>query len=95
MGSADLSTIAFQLFPQAKKQVLLRIENLQDRMDAGAETKYINLLEYAKSLWQSANCPCEDSLTPPVPVITETTLTGMELIEDAAVMKEALKGKLV
>lgn len=31
----------------------------------------------------------------PVPVITETTMTGMELIEDAAVMKETLKGKLV
>jgi len=51
------------------------------------------LIEFSKDLWLSAN---QDNATgsSPEPVITEMTLTGMELVEDAAISKETLKGKL-
>lgn len=44
-------------------------------------------------MWLSAN-QGNGTVTAPEPVITETTLTGAELVEDAVVSKETLKGKL-
>ena len=91
-GNQDLKGIAMQIFPQGKQQVLIRLENLQDKFDTGsAETKYINMIEFSKDLWFSANPTLLQSnatISAPEPVITETTLTGVELLDDAAVFKE-------
>lgn len=93
-GNQDLNDVAIQVFPQGKQQVLLRVENLQDKFDsANTDVKYINLIEFSKDLWLSAN-QGNATASVPEPVITETTLTGVELVEDAAVSKESLKGKL-
>jgi len=51
------------------------------------------LIEFSKDLWLNANQDNAASASPE-PVITEMTLTGMELVEDAAISKETLKGKL-
>jgi len=56
-----------------------------------ADTKYINMIEFSKDLWLSANPTLLQSnatLTAPEPVIIETTLTGVEFLDDAAVSKE-------
>lgn len=93
-GNQDLSDIAIQVFPNGKQQVLLRVENLQDKFDVNnAEVKYIDLIEFSKDIWLQAN-QGNGTVTAPEPVITETTLTGAELVEDAVVSKETLKGKL-
>jgi len=49
------------------------------------------MIEFSKDLWLSANPTLLQSnatLTAPEPVITETTLTGVEFLDDAAVSKE-------
>lgn len=93
-GNQDLSDIAMQIFPHGRQQVLLRVENLQDKFDVNnAGVKYIDLVEFSKDLWLSANQGNANAKSPE-PVITEMTLTGMELVEDAAISKETLKGKL-
>lgn len=55
-GNQDLSDIAMQVFPYGRQQVLIRLENLQDKFDLNtAEAKYIDLIEFSKDLWLSAN----------------------------------------
>jgi len=49
------------------------------------------LIEFSKDLWLSANKGTASNQSPE-PVITEMTLTGIELVEDAAISKETLKG---
>jgi hypothetical protein len=51
------------------------------------------LIEFSKDLWLTANQGTASNQSPE-PIITEMTLTGMELVEDAAISKETLKGKL-
>lgn len=93
-GNQDLNDIAIQIFPHGRQQVLLRVENLQDKFDVNnAGVKYIDLVEFSRDLWLSANQGNANTKSPE-PVITEMTLTGMELVEDAAISKETLKGKL-
>lgn len=41
--------------PIGKNKVLLRIENLDDRLDKGFSTKIVNLDAVVNSLWQDAN----------------------------------------
>lgn len=88
------------MFPQGRQEVLVRFENLLDNYDGtNSETKYINLIEFAKDLWLSANTAQANSteasqMTAPEPIITETTLTGAEPIEQAAQHKQSLAGKL-
>jgi hypothetical protein len=102
-GSRDLGGVAVQVFPQGHQQVLVRFENLLDKFDAtNSDTKSINLVEFAKDLWLSANPASQGSSTDPngsqptapEPMITEMTLTGAEPIEQAAQLKQTLKGKL-
>lgn len=94
-----------QVFPQGRQEVLVRFENLLDKYDAtNSDTKFVNVVEFAKDLWLSANLASQanstDSnssaaqLSAPEPIITETTLTGAEPIEQAAQLKHSLTGKL-
>jgi len=99
-GTKDLPGVAVQVFPQGKQEVLVRFENLLDKYDTtNSETKYINLVEFAKDLWLQANpAPLQSnptdanttSLSSPEPTITETTLTGVQPIEDMAKRKQTL-----
>lgn len=102
-GSRDLGGVAVQVFPQGRQEVLVRFENLLDKYDAtNSDTKFVNLVEFAKDLWLSANSASQanstdsnaPSLTSPEPIITETTLTGAEPIEQAIQLKKNLSGKL-
>lgn len=102
-GSHDLGGVAVQVFPQGRQQVLARFENLLDKYDGtNSDTKFINLIEFAKDMWLSANpAPRANSTEPnstqptaPEPIITETTLAGAEPIEQAANFKQSLSGKL-
>ena len=83
--------------------MLVRFENLLDKYDAtNSDTKTVNLIEFAKDLWLSANSASQGSSTDsngsqptaPEPMITETTLAGAEPIEQAAQLKQTLQGKL-
>ena len=102
-GSRDLGGVAVQVFPQGRQEVLVRFENLLDKYDAtNSDTKLVNLVEFAKDLWLSANSASlanstDSNASPPTspePMITETTLTGAESIEKAAELKQSLSGKL-
>jgi hypothetical protein len=91
------------VFPQGRQEVLVRFENLLDKYDtANSDTKYVNLVEFAKDLWLSANLASQanstdsssSQLTSPEPIITETTLAGAVPIEQASQVKQSLAGKL-
>ena len=65
--------LKLQQFPEARNQVLIRLENLSDLFDATpAETPTFDVEAYATSLFKSAN----DGVAPATVTITERTLSN-------------------
>ena len=52
MFTKNFRGFTYQLFPLAKNKVLIRLENLLDKFDiTNSETKYFDLVTFAKELW--------------------------------------------
>jgi len=47
---------AIRIYPMAKNQIILRLENMADTFDdKGSKTHYINLQKYARDLYMDIN----------------------------------------
>ena len=67
-------TVQYQAFPLQKGQILVRVENIQDRFDKAAASKTVNLASFAKNFWSLAN----NGSDAPTPKIRETMLDGVK-----------------
>ena len=52
----------FKLFPVAKDQVIMRIENLADRFDKSSDVSFLNVDKLAKDLYFEVNGKQADSV---------------------------------
>ena len=67
----------YKLFPVAKDQVILRIENLADRFDKSSEVSFLNVDKLAKDLYFEVNGKQADSV-----LIEEVSVQGTLLEKD-------------
>ena len=67
----------YKLFPVAKDQVILRIENLADRFDKSSEVSFLNVDKLAKDLYFEVNGKQADSVQ-----IEEVSVQGTLLEKD-------------
>lgn len=66
-------SVTFFTFPLAKNKVLVRLVNLEDKIDGGqAETIYVNVNQIAQDLYKQANPLYGEAKFK----ITETTISG-------------------
>lgn len=64
---------SIRIYPMAKNQIILRLENLADTFDdRGARTHYINIQKYARELYMDIN----QGKAPEFLIITETSLSA-------------------
>jgi len=68
-----------------KGKILVRLENILDKFDNKASTRYFDLVTFSKALWTEAN----DGKSAPTPKIEEMTISGVQTLlelkkEDAA-----------
>lgn len=77
------------MYPQAKNQIVLRLENLADTFDdRGARTHYINLQKYARDLYMDVN----NGVPPTFMVITETSLSANQPLTQIMAEKFSWRG---
>jgi len=67
----------YKLFPVAKDQVIVRIENLADRFDKSSEVSFLNVDKLAKDLYFEVNGKQADSVQ-----IEEVSVQGTLLEKD-------------
>lgn len=68
---------SIRMYPMAKNQIILRLENLADTFDdRGARTHYINLQKYARDLYMDIN----NGAQPQFLTITETSLSANQAL---------------
>ncbi len=71
-------TTKIEVFPQAKNSLLVRIENIADIFDGAQPVPYVRLDTLASYLYNLSNVA--NSTKPTQTIITETSLTGNQLI---------------
>jgi hypothetical protein len=55
MYTKNFDGFNYQAFPVGKGKVLLRLENILDKFDSKASTRYFDLVTFSKALWTEAN----------------------------------------
>jgi len=64
---------SIRIYPMAKNQIIMRLENMADTFDGWeARTHYINLQKYARDLYMDIN----KGKSPSFLIITETSLSA-------------------
>lgn len=56
--------MTYKLFPLEKNKVLARFENLADRFDPGSTIGYVDVQEFAMSLYKEANPSSQRNIVP-------------------------------
>lgn len=85
MYTKNFEGFNYQAFPVGKGKILVRLENILDKFDNKASTRYFDLVTFSKALWTEAN----DGKASPTPKIEEMTISGVQTLlelkkEDAA-----------
>ena len=76
-ANQTIGDLTFHVLPLAKNQLLFRIENLADNLDANASSvKYVNIQRLAKQFYKEANPAAKKE---PTVKISETSLTHNQL----------------
>ena len=73
MYTKNFDNFNFQAFPMGKGKVMVRFENIQDTFDGAIQTQYLDVVNFAKSLYSAANPFVK---TVPTPRIQEMSLSG-------------------
>ena len=73
MYTKNFDGFNYQAFPLGKGKILVRLENILDKFDAKASTRYFDLVTFSKALWTEAN----DGKASPTPKIEEMSISGV------------------
>jgi len=76
--------IKFALFPNGKNKVILRVENIGDKLDHSEQTAFVKIHDFAQSLWANLN---EEFHILGAVNIEETTLSGNQRYSEAKAKK--------
>ena len=81
---STVDNLKVHLFPEARNQILVRLENMSDLFDGAPESvQYFQLEAYAEELYSRAN----DGAKPASVTITERTLSNNQAMADMLVEK--------
>ena len=50
-----MTTLKTSMFPKAKNEIQVRVNNLEDRFDDGSKTYLFDVSDFAKEYWMEAN----------------------------------------
>ena len=81
---STVDNLKVHLFPEARNQILVRLENMSDLFDGAPEaTQYFSMEQYATELYQRAN----QGASPDSYVIVERSLSNNQSMADVLVHK--------